>query len=55
MARSNFKMFKVLSHQGNLSKIALRIHLTSSRLAKIKTSRDSTGWGVCEAREPLFY
>ena len=49
------KMFNILSHQGNAHQKTLKFYLTPIRIAKIKSSSNSTCWQECEARGTLFY
>ena len=49
------EMFQVLSHHEMQIKMTLRFYLTPIRMAKIKTSSDSTCWQGCGERNiPLL-
>lgn len=42
-----------MSHQGNQVKIALRFHLITARMAKIKKKKPSKYWQLCKKEEIL--
>jgi hypothetical protein len=49
------EIFNILTHQGNATQMILRFYLTIVRMAKIKTSGDSTCWRGCgETRKLLL-